>query len=291
MMHNMFDEESLRGVVSRAAGTAPPVATDRPVVVRGLKLHTQRRRGSTRPPLLLLHGIGGSLDSWRPLLAALPDRDFVMVDSPGAGRSGVPSHPISMSAVADYVADVVRELGIVQPVDVLGYSLGGLVAQELARRHPALVRRLVLVSTIMGFHGPPPKLKVQLALMSPARYTNPAAAGRDIPLLAGGRTAREPAALAAIMADRASHPPPLLGYMYQQMAVIGWSSRRWLSELRVPTLVLHGEEDPVVHVVNACRLADRIAYAELEIVAGAGHMLLFDESEKAGAILEPFLAA
>ena len=288
-MHDMPAVEK-RCEDGSTAVAVSPVATDRAVVVRGLRLHTRRRPGSAKPSLLLLHGIGGSLDSWEPLLAALPDRDILMVDSPGAGRSDVPAHPIFMSVIADYVADVVRQAEIVAPVDVLGYSLGGLVAQELARRHPALVRRLVLVSTIMGFHGPPPKLKVQLALMSPARYTNPAAYERQIPLLAGGRTARDPAALAAIIASRVAHPPSQLGYLYQQLGVIGWSSRGWLSELRTPALVLHGDEDPVVDVVNGRMLADRITDAELEVVPGGGHMLLFDESEKAAAILEPFLA-
>src|SRR5690349_17085933 len=130
-------------------------ATERVVVVRGLKLHTQRRPGSARPPLLLLHGIGGSLDSWAPLLAALPKRDIVMIDSPGAGRSEVPRLPIRITAVADYVADALRNLGIASRVDVLGYSLGALVAQALAHNHSALVRRLVLVGTIMDFSGPP----------------------------------------------------------------------------------------------------------------------------------------
>ena len=275
---------------SSARTTLTAVEADQAVVVRGVKLHTQRRPGDVRPPLLLLHGIGGSLNSWGPLLAALPDRDVVMVDSPGAGRSGLPLWPLRMPTTADYIAEALGQLGIVRPVDVLGYSLGGIVAQELARRHGSLVRRLVLVATIMDFSGRPPSLKIHRALLSTRRYTDRAAAERDIPLLAGGRTARDPAVLSAILADRMSHPPSWLGYHYQQWSALGWSSRRWLGRLRVPTLVIQGEEDPVVHVDNARMLAGRIPGAELEIVAGAGHMLLFDESEKAAAIIEPFLA-
>ena len=268
-----------------------PVATERDVVIRGLKLHTQRRSGSAGPPLLMLHGIGGSLDSWSPLLTALVGREIVMLDSPGAGRSAVPRGPLRMPAIADYAADVVRALEITGPMDVLGYSLGGMVAQELARRHPEMVRRLVLVSTVMGLYGPPPGLSVHLALMSTRRYTDRAAAARDIPLLAGGRTARDPAVLEAIMDDRMSHPPSPMGYRYQQLAAIGWTSHGWLSKLPMPTLVLHGANDPVVHVRNARMVARRIPNAKLVIVPGAGHMMLFDEAERSAGIIGPFLAA
>src|SRR4051794_26591853 len=242
----MLTTGSPRASSSYAAGI-----TERPVFVGGLRLHTRRRRGSATPPLLLLHGIGGSLESWKPLLAALPDRDVVMIDCPGAGRSDVPWLPIPISTIADYVAGALQQLGIMRRVDVLGYSLGGLVAQELARRHPASIRRLVLVSTIMGFYGRPPAPKVQRALMSTKRYTDAAAAERDMRLLAGGRTARDPAALVTVIADRAKHQPSPRGYLYQQLATLGWSSRRWLPALSMPTLVLQGDADPVVHVGNA----------------------------------------
>lgn len=265
-------------------------ATDRAVVVNGRRLYTQRRPGSTRPPLLLIHGIGGSLESWQPLLDQMPGRDVVMVDSPGAGRSAVPMLPIRMPAIADRIAGAVRALGVEQ-ADVLGYSLGGLVAQEVARRHPALASRLILAATIMGIPAIPGGPKVQLALLSTRRHRDRAAAARDILRLAGGRTARDPAVLAAILSSRDAHPPSWLGYRYQQLAVIGWSSYLWLPRLRVPTLVLHGEQDPVVPVVNARMLARRIPDAQLEVVPGAGHMLLFDEPEKAAPILERFLAA
>jgi poly(3-hydroxyoctanoate) depolymerase len=264
-------------------------AIDHAVAVNGLRLYTRRRPGATRPPLLLIHGIGGSLESWQPLLDQMPGRDVVMVDSPGAGRSAVPALPIRMPAIADRIAGAVRALGVEQ-ADVLGYSLGGLVAQEVARRHPALASRLILTATIMGIPAIPGGPMVQLALLSTRRHRDRDAAARDIPRLAGGRTARDPAVLAAILSSRDAHPPSRLGYRYQQLAVIGWSSYLWLPRLRVPTLVLHGEQDPVVPVLNARMLARRIPDARLEIVPGAGHMLLFDEPEKAASILERFLA-
>jgi pimeloyl-ACP methyl ester carboxylesterase len=258
-------------------------------VVNGLRLYTQRRPGTAVPPLLLIHGLGGSLESWRPLLAQMPGRDVVMVDSPGAGRSAVPVLPIRMPAIADRVAGAARALGVEQ-AHILGYSHGGLVAQEVARRHPALVRRLILVATTMGIPAIPARPKVQRAMLSTRRHHDPAAAERDISLVAGGRTARDPVVLAAILADRAAHPPSRLGYRYQQLAVIGWSSYLWLPRLQAPTLVLHGEDDPAVPLMNARMLARRIPDAQLETIPGAGHMLLFDEPGRAAPILERFLA-
>lgn len=267
-------------------------ANDQPVIVRGLKLNTRRQVGSAgAPPLLLLHGLGGSVNSWRPLLAALPGRDIIMVDAPGVGRSELPLLPLGLPAMADYFADAVRKLRIDPCVDVLGYSLGGMVAQELARRHPALLRRMVLVSTAMGLNGVPPDASVMRALMLPRRYDGAAGTDDNVQLLAGGRTARDPAIRAGIVADRVPNPPSRLGYLYQQWATLGWSSRRWLPELVLPSLVLHGDQDPVAPVANARLLAERLPNAELKIVPGAGHMLLFDEPEKAVAIIEPFLAA
>ena len=269
--------------------TTETVPTEGPIVVGGLRLYAQRRPGSTSPPLLLIHGLGGSLTSWGALLAQLPDRDILMVDSPGAGRSAVPLLPMRLWTIADYVAGAARALGV-DRADVLGFSHGGLVAQELARRHPALVRRLIVVGTNMGIGSKPARWNVNRALLSTKRYRDRATAERDFPILAGGHTARDPAVLAAVLDARAAHAPPSRGYRYQQWAVIGWSSRRWLAQLRVPTLVLHGEADPAVPVANARMLAARIPDAHLEVVPGAGHMLLFDESEKAAAIIERFLS-
>lgn len=262
---------------------------DRTVTVDGVTLYTRRRPGTAQPPLLLLHGIGGSLDSWTPLLDALPDRYLIMIDSPGAGRSAVPALPLRLPRTADVIAAAVRELGFEQ-VDLLGFSLGGTTAQELAHRHPTLVRRLMLVATINGYRARIGGWKVRRTLLSTRRYRDPAAAARDLPVLAGGRTTRDPEILASIVAERAPHAPTWRGYRFQQLAMIGWSSHRWLSQLRVPTLVLNGTDDPVVLPVNARTLADAIPGAHAEIVPGAGHMLLFDDTATTAPIIERFLA-
>lgn len=277
---------------TRTGGTEAPAteAFERDVVIDGLRLHTMRRPGSASPPLVLIHGLGGSLESWAPLLEALPDRDIVMVDCPGVGLSERPPLPIRVPTIAAYVVGAVRELGV-EHADVLGYSLGGVVAQEIAHRHPGFVRSLVLVATICGIMVHPARPAVQRALMSTKRYRDRAAAEREIPILAGGRTARDPSVLASILDGREGHAPTRTGYRYQQLAVLGWTSVCWLPKLRMPTLVLHGGDDPVVRVANGRLMAFLIPNAQMEVVAGAGHMMLFDEPERTGPIVERFLAS
>ena len=263
--------------------------TEHAVTTGGLRLHTRRRHGDGKPPLLLIHGLGGSLESWGPLLDHLPDRDVIMIDTPGMGQSELPRFPLRVRAIADRLAEVVRELGV-ETVDVLGYSHGGVVAQEFARRHPEMLRRLVLVATIGGFPWIPPRPPVQRALLSTRRYRSRAAAEHELPILAGGRVARDPEVLRAILEDRESHPPSKRGYRYLQLGVLGWSSHHWLHRLTCPTLVIQGGGDPVVRPVNGWLLASRIRNARFELVSGAGHMALFDEPERIGRILYEFLA-
>ena len=262
--------------------------TDRAVRIRGLNVHTRRRPGPATPPLLLINGLGGSLTSWGPLLQQLPNRDVIMIDTPGAGRSQTPPLPLRLTALADIIAEATRVLAV-ERVDVLGFSLGGTLAQEFARRHPTMLRRLILVGTMHGLGARPVPLRASRLLLSTKRYRDSDTARRDMPRLAGGRTAREPGTLTALAAARESYPPSVRGYYYQQLAVIGWSSWRWLKRLDVPTLVLHGGADPVVPKVNARLLASRIPDAQLEIIGGAGHLVLFDEPEKAAPIIERFL--
>lgn len=262
--------------------------TDRTITVSGLRLNTRRRHG-TGTPLLLLHGLGGSLESWEPLLAALPDRDVVMIDAPGAGQSAVPLIPLRIWQIADRMVAAAEQLGVEQ-ADVLGFSLGGTVAQEVARRHPAFARRLVLVGTMLGVGGRPPKRRAAVALLSTKRHHSRAAAEKDLPIVAGGRIARDPDKLAELLDAREAHPPTQRGYRLQQWAVIGWTSWPWLPRLDLPALVIQGEQDQAVPEKNGRLLAGRIPGARLEVVDGAGHMLMFDETERVAPIIEEFLS-
>ena len=270
------------------AAPVPPDYVDRPVRVKGLSVYTRRRDGAAVPPLVLLNGLGGSLTAWRPLLENLPHRDVVMLDTPGAGRSSTPRFPLRIPTLARTLGHVLDRLRV-DRADVLGYSLGGTLAQELAHRRPHLVRRLILVATIFGIGSRPVPLRTSRTLISTRRYRDREVLARVLPGLAGGRTARDPQVLGELLDAREGYPPTARGYYYQQLSLTSWSSWPWLRRLECPTLVLQGSDDPVVPIGNARLLARRIPHARLEIVDGGGHLMLFDDAGTVAPRIEQFL--
>jgi poly(3-hydroxyalkanoate) depolymerase len=246
----------------------------------------ERGRGGT--PLLLLNGIGAHVDMWEPLERHLDGRRVIAFDYPGTGESPRLARPRRMSGLAKIVCDLLDTLGH-ERVDLLGISFGGALAQETARQFPARVRRLVLCSTSAGFVSVPPKPLPLLMLITPARYYHPALFRFMMPRLVGGRTARDPVALAEQADARLSRPPALLGYAFQLYAASGWTSAHYLHRLSQPTLVIAGEDDPVIPVANARFLARRIPDARLHVVPGGGHAFLLDEPENVVGEIHAFL--
>jgi poly(3-hydroxyalkanoate) depolymerase len=252
----------------------------------GLRLRVGRY-GDGRP-LLLITGIGAHLEMWAPFARYADGLELIGFDPPGAGVSQRPRLPMRMAALAAVVERLLDELGL-DDVDVLGYSWGGGVAQELARRAPGRVRRLVLCATGPGLGGTPPRPLAALMLATPARYYHPRLLALTVPYIAGGRTGRERGLLAAQAADRLRRPPDLLGYALQLYAVSGWSSLPWLHRLTQPTLVVAGERDPSVPLRNARLLAARIPDARLHVVPDGGHLFLLDEPENVAPPILDFL--
>jgi poly(3-hydroxyalkanoate) depolymerase len=199
-----------------------------------------------------------------------------------------PARPLRMEGLAAILRDLLDVLGHDQ-VDVLGVSFGGGLAQELAYRHPERVRRLILCATSTGMISVPPRPLPALFLMTPARYYHPALFRFMVPRIVGGRTARDPEALAAQAGPRMSKPPDPLGYALQLYAVSGWTSLPWLHRLRQPTLVLAGDDDRAIPLANAKLLARRIPDARLHVVEDGGHLFLLDEPESVIDAIHAFL--
>lgn len=256
------------------------------VTAAGLRLRVGRHGAG--PPLLLITGIGAHLDMWAPFARHAGERELVAFDPPGAGLSERPRLPLRMTGLARVVTALLDALGL-ERVDVLGYSFGGGLAQELAHRAPERVRRLVLCATGAGVGGVPPRPMAALMLATPARYYHPRLLELSVAHIAGGRTAREPDTLARHAGERLLHPPSPLGYAYQLYAVAGWSSLPWLHRVRVPTLVMSGDEDPCVPLRNGRMLAARLPDARLHVVPGGGHLFLLDEPENVAGVIRAFL--
>ena len=240
------------------------------------------------PPLLLMAGIAGNLETWEPLADLLPGRRLIMFDAPGAGSSPLLPKGTRMHDVARVAAQLLDRLGVVR-VDVLGYSWGGALAQQSARDHPERVRKLILAGTLPGLGGlQNPARPFQLHALSKARDARTRRARTA--QLVRGRSGRDPAALANYERLRALAPGTLAGRKHQMRTILGWSSLAWLRTLRMPTLVLAGSEDPMAPSVNARVFKALMPDCRAHVVPGAGHLFLVDQPETVGHLIDDFLA-
>lgn len=241
------------------------------------------------PPLLVTSGIGASLELTQPFRDALVGRRTIAWDAPGAGESDVPRSRPSLRRVAAYAVELLDELGL-DRVDVMGISWGGLVAQELARRWPVRVRRLVLAATGAGWASVPGDLRVLPIMLNTRRYTSPRFLEEIGPKLYGGDVRSDPDLLRRQAALRLLHPPTTTGYWWQLLATAGWTSVHWLQRLPQRTLVLAADDDPIAHLVNGKLLACRIPDATLTVIEGGGHLFAITRPEATARLVEEFLA-
>lgn len=256
------------------------------VSLAGARIHV--RRTGEGPPLLLINGFGADMTSWKPLIGQLPDREIIAFDQPGMGQSGYTPQALRMPALAQLAEGLLDHLQL-QQTDVLGYSLGGVLAQELTLTAPGRVRRLVLAGTTPGIPSRGPSPKLTRMLISRRRYSDEAYALRTLPLLAGGRTARDSELCARAVQRRIAEPPDRKALRRQLWSNLGWSAQRRLPGLQVPTLILHGDDDPLIPLSNPHRLAELIPDSRLEIIAGAGHLFLFDDPACASGLIREHL--
>jgi poly(3-hydroxyoctanoate) depolymerase len=240
------------------------------------------------PPLLVTSGIGASLELTQPFRNALVGRSTIAWDAPGAGESDVPRSRPSLRRVASYAVALLDELGV-DRVDVMGVSWGGLVAQELARREPDRVRRLVLAATGAGWASVPGDLRVLPIMLNTRRYTSPRFLEEIGPRLYGGDVRSDPELLRRQAALRLLHPPTTTGYWWQLLATAGWTSVHWLHRLPQRTLVLAADDDPIAHLANGRLLACRIPDATLVVVEGGGHLFAITRPEATARLVERFL--
>jgi len=177
-----------------------------------------------------------------------------------------------------------------QQVDVLGASLGGVIAQQLAHQAPHRVRRLVLAATGPGLGGIPGSPRALLALATPRRYHQPGHYQRIAARTDGGAARRDPDSLRLTLAAESAAGPPLRGYLGQIYAISGWTSLPWLRTLRQPTLVLAGDDDPIVPAANGRILARCIPHARLHTVRRGGHLFLLDSPAEMAGLVAAFLS-
>ena len=247
-----------------------------------------RRRGEGTP-LFLVPGIGCSADLWLPFMQHFPNRRLISFDSPGAGRSSTPLFPVPVAALSALAAAVLDNRGV-ECTDVIGFSYGGAIAQQLAYDYPERVCRLVLAATNCGlgsFWGSPEAMAV---MATPMRFYSASYFERVAGDLYGGVTGRDVAKRQAAIGQRRRVPPSSYGYAMQLLGGVGWSSWGFLPDIPHETLVICGDDDPLVPLANARMLAERMPRAELAVVERAGHLLLWDEPERTAPRIGQFIA-
>jgi poly(3-hydroxyalkanoate) depolymerase len=263
----------------------------RNVSVRGLQARVSvrpaRGRLAGQPPLLLCNGIGASLEALQPLVDALdPDRGVVRFDVPGVGGSALPPFPYPIAALSSWVTALMARLGH-ERFDVLGLSWGGGLAQQLAVQSRRRVRRVVLVATGTGALMVPAHPRVLARMMTPRRHRDPDYARRVAPEIYGGSMRTNPE-LGADLLHGATRAGPKRGYYYQLAAMTGWSSLPFLGLIKQPTLVMGGDDDPIIPVANPRMQARLIPSAELVIYHG-GHLAILTEADELAPVIEHFL--
>jgi poly(3-hydroxyalkanoate) depolymerase len=265
----------------------------RSVLVGGQQLRVAvrpgRAAGGGRPPLLLINGIGVSLEMLGPLVRELdPDVDVIMFDPPGIGGSAPPPGPYRVTGLCRLIARMLTGLGY-DRVDVLGISWGGGVAQHFAAFWRSRCRRLVLAATATGALMVPARPSVLVHLvMPPRRQMERAYLYRVLGEVFGGSARRHPERVAAAMRDGDWLGSPL-GYLYQLVAAAGWTSLPFLPVIRQPTLIVAGDDDPIIPLANARLMNLLIPRSRLHVYHG-GHLGLATEAAELAPVVDAFLA-
>jgi 3-oxoadipate enol-lactonase len=254
-----------------------------------VKIAWESRGEGDGEPLLLIHGLGYARWGWEPVADRLAERRRVLLfDNRGIGESDVPPGPYTAAAMAADAAQVLDEAGV-ERAHVVGTSLGGMVAQELALAQPERVDRLVLACTTPGGAGAFPLPQRTLALMAEAPSLEPAVALRRFVENALADDAPEEL-VGRIYEHRLASPPDPAGWAAQAAAGAGFDALDRISGIAAPTLILHGTEDGVVDPRNAALLAERIPEARVRMFDACGHLCFWEDADGFVEAVEEFLA-
>jgi pimeloyl-ACP methyl ester carboxylesterase len=258
-----------------------------PTTVRdGLHIHYTDTGSGT--PVLLLNGLGAGAAAWDPLLPLIAEsRRLIIVDHRGTGLSDPSRGRFSIADLADDAAAVLDTAGI-SSAHVVGNSLGGMVAQEMALRHPRSMRSLVLAATTPGVVAVPSHPSLPYHLLR-ALAGGGAARRRHLDAAFHGPATLVDAPYRLACDPTIEHLPQGDGARRQLGAALRWTSVTRLRRITAPTLVLHGTHDRLVPLPNARLLARLIPNSRLVTLERSGHFFITDAASAAGRAMDRFL--
>lgn len=245
-------------------------------------------------PVLFISGLGAGTWAWEPQ-APYFSRSYQMIsfDNRGAGRTSTPPGPYSIEQMALDSIRLMHSLDI-DKAFVIGLSMGGMIAQELALILPHRISGLVLAATHPGGEmrilGSP---EVYHRLMDNNGLSQEEIVEKNIPILFSPKTVtHRPEIIQAYRERQKSIPEqPEQAFAAQQEAIQAFDCSRRLSKIKAPTLVLAGEDDQLIPAENARRMAEHIPDSQIEIMSHAGHLIHMEQTEKFNKIIDEFFHA
>lgn len=259
--------------------------TYRTILIDGLTLRVGKNataRSAGAVPLLLLNGIGFNAELMESLARKFAGRPVICPDMPGCGKSPDPALPYTLHRMASaMVALMERECGPV-PFDILGFSWGGALAQQIALNAARRVGRLALVATTSGLPLPVANPEVLRRLLDPTEYADPALLTENFRALL-----HEGGASAGLMRRFISPTPQ--GVSCQVAALAGWTAAPMLPFLRMPVLLAGMAEDAIVPIAHQRALACLIPQAETLEMRTGSHLLPLAVPDRVDPRLYQFL--
>jgi pimeloyl-ACP methyl ester carboxylesterase len=236
-------------------------------------------------PFILIRGLSSSLNSWPPYSITQFSKYFktILFDNRGAGKTDIPDGSYSAKMMADDTIGLMDSLGIKETY-ILGFSMGGCIAQEIVLNYPTRVSKLILTSSWCGPpHGIPPipeknPFPKMMPLLEKAEYEKMAKILTNS-LFPENYKKNNPKIIEKVIKNYMDNAPSLKGFEGQSAYVDSFDTYERLSEIKIPTLILHGTEDIILPVENAKILAERIPSAELVLFENTGHGMNIQENK------------
>ncbi|MEX3897842.1 alpha/beta fold hydrolase [Paraburkholderia sp. BR10954] len=237
--------------------------------------------------VVCIHGLGGSSNNWTPVLSAFEGMKVVRPELPGSARSALPSQPLSIDLYVETLAAVLGELGI-SKAHVVAHSMGTIVAEHLAIKHPKLVKSLALFGPLLA---PPdqgrPGIQARAAL---SREKGIAGVQEIADAIVKGATSAEtkaqrPVTVALVRESVMRQSPE--GYAQSCEALAGAQAAE-VEKISVPTLLVTGDEDGVGQPAAVKAIGERVAGSKVTVLSGCGHWTTFEKPAECAAELKAF---
>ncbi|MEJ5185595.1 MAG: alpha/beta fold hydrolase [Candidatus Geothermincolales bacterium] len=246
------------------------------------------------PPVLLIMGLAGNADWWGEEFLEILSRHFSLLafDNRGAGRSSLPEGPYTIPLLAEDARAIMDALGWGK-ASVIGFSMGGMIAQELALTHPGLVDKLVLISTFCGgAEAIQPAPDIATILNSPKEGIPEEVIARGTAwlLFPGEYLKVHPEKIDEFVRLYVRAPISPRAYAKQVEAVACWGCYSRLPQIQSPTLVITGDQDVIIPPGNSHILAKRIPASTLQVIEGAGHGITLQCPEETARAIVGFLS-